>query len=243
MRTPRVFVALDLRTGGTIELPADTAHYLLKVLRRRPGDPVVFFNGEGGQYAGRLLASPGRPLRAEIAEFAADDREPPLRLVLAQGISRGAHMDYTLQKAVELGVNRIVAVSTEFANVKLDEERAEKRLAHWRGIVIAACEQSGRNRLPEVRGPEGFADWITQEAGALRLLLEPSGTQALRTLDRNGRDVVVLSGPEGGFADFEVKAALSRGYAAVRLGPRVLRTETAAVAAIAACQALWGDLG
>lgn len=242
MRTPRVFIDQPLTCNTRIELPAQASHYLSKVLRRRSGQPLHVFNGEGGYYSARLAASSGRSLFVEVLQYHAYDCESPVSITLAQGISRGPRMDYTLQKAVELGATRIVPVASEFSNVRLDAERTQRRLEHWRGIIVGACEQSGRNRLPELFPSVSFPDWIREEPGALRLILHHRASGGVGALSRDMRPVVLLCGPEGGFSEAEIRAAVEAGYIEIRIGPRVLRTETAAVAALAACQSRWGDL-
>lgn len=243
MRTPRIYVGQPLICNARIELSSQASHHLSKVLRRRSGQPLYLFNGEGGYYSARLAESVGRSLFVEVLQFHADDRESPLCITLAQGISRGARMDYTLQKAVELGATRVVPVLSEFSNLRLDTERTHRRLEHWRGIIIGACEQSGRNRLPELLPSVSFADWIREEPGAVRLILHHRASARLGALSCDARPVVLLCGPEGGFSEAEIRAAVEAGYVGIRIGPRVLRTETAAVAALAACQSRWGDLG
>ncbi len=175
--------------------------------------------------------------------------ESPLRITLAQGISRGERMDYTLQKSVELGVSRIIPLSTERCGVKFDAKRAAKRLQHWQGVIISACEQSGRNDIPEILPTISLHAWLDahrvpcQQQEALRLLLHPRATQSLRQLTPPTGEISLLIGPEGGLSDNEIDMATQCGFEGIQLGPRVLRTETAGVAALAALQSYWGDLG
>ncbi|MDZ7734818.1 MAG: 16S rRNA (uracil(1498)-N(3))-methyltransferase [Gammaproteobacteria bacterium] len=244
MREIRIYIESPLATGNELALPPEPAHHVARVLRLRAGQPLTLFNGHGGQYAATIQSISGRDVRVAVGEHQAIERESPLDITLVQAVSRGRHMDYTLQKAVELGVNRIVPVMSEFGQVKLEGKRLPNRLEHWRGIVIAACEQCGRNRLPPVDTPQPFGRRLeTLPAGPVRLLLDPQSGQPLRDLSAPVAGIVILSGPEGGFSPDERQAALQAGCHAVGLGPRVLRTETAAPAAITACQALWGDLG
>jgi 16S rRNA (uracil1498-N3)-methyltransferase len=200
------------------------------------------FDGSGGSHQGRIVAAGRRSTTVQLESFDARERESPLRITLAQGISRGQHMDYTLQKAVELGVARIVPVITGRGNVHLDDARAERRAGHWRRVMIAACEQCGRNRIPELLAPRPLAQWIQEDDSPGRLVLDPDAGIGLGALPSPAGPLSLLCGPEGGLADTEVRLAADAGWRAVRLGPRVLRTETAPVAALAACQALWGDL-
>lgn len=244
MREIRIYIDLPLAVGSELTLPPAPAHHVARVLRLRAGQPLTLFNGHGGQYAATVQSVSGRDVRLSVGEHQAIDRESPLDITLVQAVSRGRHMDYTLQKAVELGVNRIVPVLSEFGQVRLEGKRLPGRLEHWRGVVIAACEQCGRNRLPAVDMPQPFSSWLeTLPAGLVRLLLDPQAGQPLRDLPVPAAGIVILSGPEGGFSPDERQAALQAGCHAIGLGPRVLRTETAAPAAITACQALWGDLG
>lgn len=245
MREIRVFVAQPLTTHSKIDLPDAAAHHVARVLRLKAGQPLTLFDGRGGQYAAVIGSVDGRRVQAEVGAHEAVERESPLQLTLVQAVSRGKRMDYTLQKAVELGVNRIVPLLSERCQVRLGTGgKIAAKLDHWRGIMIAACEQSGRNRLPEIDCPLSLAEWLAGDgAHGLRLLLDPDAERGLRELPAPEADVSLLAGPEGGFSQAECEAAVAAGCVAVGLGPRVLRTETAAPAAITACQALWGDLG
>lgn len=245
MREIRIYVDLPLVAASEIALPPTPARHVARVLRLKPGQPLMLFNGRGGQYDATITTIRGREVRVEVGDHEAVERESPLAITLVQAVSRGRQMDYTLQKAVELGVNRIVPVLSEHGQVRLDDKRAETRHEHWRGIIVAACEQCGRNRLPELAMPLMFADWLAVSASEpeLRLLLDPVSQQSLRELAMPAGGVVILSGPEGGFSPAERDQALAAGCIGVGLGPRILRTETAAPAAVMACQALWGDIG
>ncbi|MBI2994673.1 MAG: 16S rRNA (uracil(1498)-N(3))-methyltransferase [Gammaproteobacteria bacterium] len=242
MRINRVFADQPLARGALIDLSAEGAHHIGTVLRMREGDFLHVFDGDGGCYLARIAARRRSTVTIEPVEFLAEDRESPIQVTLAQGLARGTHMDYTIQKAVELGVRRIAPLLTEHGNVRLDGARASQRMQHWRRIIIGACEQCGRNRLPELLAPIPFSDWIAGDASPLRLVLHPRGECGLGGVPAGGAGVTLLCGPEGGFAEPEFEAAMRAGYTGVRLGPRILRTETAAVAALAACQVLWGDL-
>jgi 16S rRNA (uracil1498-N3)-methyltransferase len=212
----------------------------------KAGDRVTLFNGDGADYPALIVASARQSevrVRVEAAHPAA--RESPLEIVLAQGLSRAERMDYTVQKAVELGVARVDPVIARRSVVRLDAARARQKQAHWQAVAIGACEQCGRSRVPSVAEPETLDAWLTRwrshSDGALGLLLDPASARGLRELPRPVTMVTLLAGPEGGFTDEESEAARRAGFIAVRLGPRVLRTETAALAALAAMQALWGD--
>jgi 16S rRNA (uracil1498-N3)-methyltransferase len=239
----RLYVPAELQPGSTCALPAAQAHHAARVLRLAAGDAVTLFNGDGAEYAGTIGRASRDRVTVEIASRAEVDREAPLAVTLAQAISGGERMDYTLQKAVELGVGAIQPLSSMRSVVKLDAARAGRRLAHWQTVVGAACEQSGRNRVPPVAPVATLRAWLARGTAGhgLALLLSPRAATRLRDLARPAGGVVLLAGPEGGYAPEEEDMACRAGYAPVRLGPRVLRTETAAVAALAAMQALWGD--
>ncbi|MCC7412682.1 MAG: 16S rRNA (uracil(1498)-N(3))-methyltransferase [Gammaproteobacteria bacterium] len=242
MRVPRFHVAGPLTAGAGVDLHATAGAHLARVLRARVGSPVVLFDGRGGEYEARIASIGKRVVHCQVGRFVDVDRESALDLTLAQGISRGERMDYTLQKAVELGVARIVPLATARSTVRLDAARSASRLQHWRGVVVSACEQCGRCRVPPVRAPAALADWLADDRPALRLVLRAEAPRTLAQLPPPAGPVTVLIGPEGGLAPEEIDAAGAAGYTPVRLGPRILRTETAAVVALAALQALWGDL-
>ena len=240
MRIPRIYQPVALRSGARLQLDEAASHHLLRVLRLKAGDHLTLFDGQGREHEAILLA--GRGKRAEVALGAPLDRnvESPLAVTLAQGISRGERMDYTLQKAVELGVARIVPLFTARCNVKLTAERLEKRLAHWRGVIAHACEQCGRSCLPTLASPQALDQWQAPEA-ALKLVLDGGAAAGLGRLTPPGGAVVLAIGPEGGLTAAEIRRLQARGFQALRLGPRILRTETAGIAALAALQTLWGD--
>jgi len=242
MRKTRVYTKSVLAVNTIVSLHDEAAHHLGNVLKARTGDTVILFNGTGGCYDGEILSVERKAITIRPVQFNPANNESPLRLTLAQGISRGQHMDYTIQKAVELGVTRIVPLFTEFSNVRLEEDRARKRREHWEKIITAACEQSGRNRLPELYDAIPLEEWVRTESTSLRLLMHPDGGQGLADLTRNAGDITLLCGPEGGLSQKEIEYSLTCGYMKISMGPRILRTETAAVAAIAVCQALLGDM-
>src|SRR5262245_19005763 len=237
---PRIFTPVDLPLGAEIRLSDRAAHHLA-VIRLGRGDAITLFNGQGGEYSAELTRISSKDARARVLSKASSERESPLNVSLAQCVSSGDRMDITLQKSTELGVSRIVPIASERSVVRLSGDRAEKRLAHWRSVVIAACEQCGRNRIPEVAGITEIADFLDRtETGELRLLLAPDATRTLKQL-APAPEVVLLVGPEGGLTAREREDAERAGFVPVRLGPRILRTETAPLAAIAAMQTLWGD--
>jgi 16S rRNA (uracil1498-N3)-methyltransferase len=242
MTTPRFYCPEILAQRGTAELPEQAAHHAARVLRLQAGDRVGVFNGRGGEGEARVTDIGKRHVTVEIVDWLAVERESPLQVQLAQAISAGEKMDFTLQKAVELGIGNIQPVASERSVVRLSGERAEKRVAHWQGVVVAACEQSGRNRVPEVAPISPLLDWLGRQGQAgLRLVLSPTAEVGLRDLPRPTGSVTLLVGPEGGLSPAEAETAQRSGFTPVRLGARVLRTETAALAALAAMQTLWGD--
>jgi 16S rRNA (uracil1498-N3)-methyltransferase len=239
VRVIRACVDAPLAVGARIALPEDAAGHLVRVLRLGVGDACVLFNGDGRDYDARIASVGKKSVEAEI-EAARDVRnESPLRIVLVQGIARGEKMDWILQKATELGVAGIVPVHGERGEVRLDGERADKRLRHWRSVVASACEQSGRARKPEVAAPCGLAEALA-DLPATRLMLDPEAARPLPP--RIDEDACALAiGPEGGWSTADMATLAAAGFVGARLGPRVLRTETAGIAAIAALQALAGD--
>lgn len=250
MREIRIHVDGPLRSGEELRLPDQAAAHVVKVLRLRAGAALTLFDGQGGEYAATLLRA-GRDGAAVAVQSRSDaERESPLGLTLLQGVSRGERMDVIVQKATELGVTRIQPLLTEFSVVKLDDTQAAKRRAHWQSIAVGACEQSGRNRVPSVEVPLDLRRWLSALPPAAgderRVVLAPGAAHSLGALARSEperRSWQLLIGPEGGLSDGELRDAASRGFVAVSLGPRVLRTETAPLAALALLQGLLGDLG
>lgn len=242
MRLSRLYVPHGLKQGGLCPLDTETAHYLRDVLRLDAGDALTVFDGTGGEYAAEVAAVGRREVALRVEEFRDRDAESPLRVALGLGVTRGERMDYAVQKAVELGVARIAPLMTERCVVRLDAARWTQRAAHWRKVVISACEQCGRNRPPELDEPVKLATWLGAQSG-LRLFCDPRASIGLRELAHPAGSVCLLAGPEGGFSPEERESARAAGFTPVCLGPRVLRAETAALAALAALQALWGDLG
>jgi 16S rRNA (uracil1498-N3)-methyltransferase len=238
---PRVYVDARLGAEAEVVLSEDAAAHLARVLRLRAGDRVTLFNGDGRDYAGRLVGLTKRDARAAIEAASDAEPEPPLAIQLAVGVSRGERMDHVIQKAVELGVSAILPLVTERSVVRLDDERADRRHAHWRGVLVAACEQSGRRRLPALHPAVAWRSWLLPAEGT-RLLLDPGAARTLPMLPWPEAPVTLLVGPEGGLAEAERARAARAGFTPVRLGPRILRTETAPLAALAALQVLWGDM-
>lgn len=243
MRIIRSHVDQPLAVGQRVTLPQDSSQHLLRVLRLAPGDTVTLFNGDGHDYAARLLTAARRGAEAEIIGRQPVTRESPLHITLAQGLARGEKMDLVLQKATELGVAAFAPVLTERTEVKLDPERAAKRLAHWQGVLAAACEQSGRATVPLLHAPRPLASYAAAESAALRLALDPGGELDLAgAAPAAGQAIALVVGPEGGLSERDLATLRAAGFRGLRLGPRVLRTETAGLAAVAALQALYGDL-
>lgn len=241
MREPRIHVNTVLRSGAELPLPASAAAHVQRVLRLRAGSTLTLFDGRGGEYRAELLST-ARQALVRVGDHLAIERESPLHITLLQGVSRGERMDHIVQKATELGVARIVPVVTEFSVVRLDAAQGARRRDHWQGIVIAACEQCGRNRVPTVDSPLRLtAALAALPAGTLRLTLEPGAAISLAGTPR-GESMALLIGPEGGLSPVEIGQAAESGFVGRSLGPRILRTETAPLVALSVLQALAGDL-
>ena len=242
----RIFTPHPLQEDLEVTLSGDQARHVGKVLRLRAGDELVLFDNRGGEYRATVLSTRKSAVIVRAMEFIDRDVESPLHVHLLQCVSRGERMDFVVQKATELGVRRITPLLSEFSVVKLDADRAQKRRAHWEKVAAAACEQSGRTRLPEIDLPVSLADWLgahhdQTQAAAPRVLLLPGASRSLPELATGLREIVLLIGPEGGLSATERDNAGTAGFAAASLGPRILRTETAAVAALSVLQALAGD--
>jgi len=243
MRNPRIFTPSSLNSGATIELDENAFSHAVRVLRLKQGDNLILFNGEGGEFEAELADVRKKWASATIGQFHDKNCESPLPIILGQCISRGEKMDYTIQKAVELGVTEIVPLFSERCGVKLNQERMEKRLRHWHSVIISACEQCGRNHIPKLHEAMSLTDWQQQLDASLKLVLDPTASNTLATLNKPEKDVALLIGPEGGLSDNEIKAAIEHDFSGIRLGPRILRTETAGLTALSVIQQLWGDLG
>lgn len=243
MRVPRIYHPAALSSGAVVDLEADAAGHVGRVLRLGEGHELELFNGDNHCYRATIVQASKKhvQVRLETARWA--DVESPLQVHLAQGISRGDRMDFTLQKSVELGVASITPLFTERCGVKLQGERLAKKLAQWQKIVISACEQSGRNRVPEVRTARTLTEYLQDESRPLTFTLEPTARHSLKSVPLDAyQPVALLVGPEGGFSTSEVELTHQADCLPVRLGPRILRTETAALTALAALQANHGDL-
>jgi len=242
---PRFYVDLPLACGAQIELPENAARHV-QVLRLQPGDAITVFNGQGGESAATVTRMGKRVVEVEVGEFRDVSGESPLDLTLVQAVSASERMDYTMQKAAELGVTRIQPVISEYCQQRYSGERAEKRLEHWRGVAIAACEQCERTAVPEILPIVKFDDYLAQAVGgfdepALRILLSPINGKRLADLPETVASAVTLIGPEGGFSDREEAAAIAAGFTPLLLGPRIFRTETVAPVIAALLQARYGD--
>jgi len=240
----RLYFPEPIPEHGECRLAAAAAHHVARVLRLQPGDEVILFDGRGGESSAVIASLAKTSVVLRVTEQRIVDRESPLAVTLAQGVSSGERMDYTIQKAVELGVAGIEPFISSRCVVRLSAERAVSRVAHWQAVAVAACEQCGRNQVPTITPVASYGDWLallTRREERLRLLLSPHAERGLRDLPKPEGPVMLLAGPEGGFDAQETGDALRAGFVPVRLGPRVLRTETAALAALAAMQSLWGD--
>jgi 16S rRNA (uracil1498-N3)-methyltransferase len=238
MRLSRFFIDAPLSLGQH-ELPEAQAHYIGRVLRHAVGDAVQLFDGSGQEYLGELIEVGKKSVRVELRESLAGMAESPLSIHLGQGLSRGERMDWAIQKATELGANQISPIVSTRCEVRLKDERADKRMAHWRQIAISACEQCGRSSLPQINPPIPLEQWLEQVEADLKLVLHPVAEPWAS--HPQPASLAMLIGPEGGLSEDEVQQAMARGFHAARLGPRVLRTETAPVVALSVAQQLWGD--
>jgi len=241
----RMYFSGELEPGRSCTLPPPQAHHAMRVLRLKRGESVILFNGDGAEYTAVIVAASRDRFALKVTAREAMDREAPFAVTLAQAVAGGERMDYTIQKAVELGVAAIQPLESRRSVVRLTADRAQRRVAHWQAVAIAACEQCGRNRVPAVlplmQLDEFLAGSGARRDGEQRVLLSPRSAHGLRELERPAGAIVMLAGPEGGLSPDEERMAERAGFLPVRLGPRVLRTETAALAALAAMQALWGD--
>ncbi|QQZ41754.1 16S rRNA (uracil(1498)-N(3))-methyltransferase [Pseudomonas sp. SK3(2021)] len=238
MRLSRFFIDAPLSLGEH-ELPEAQAHYIGRVLRMAEGDALQLFDGSGNEFRGTLLEVGKKRVVVRLDESFAGQVESPLQIHLGQGLSRGERMDWAIQKATELGVSEITPIFSERCEVRLKDERADKRLTHWRQVAVSACEQCGRSRVPVIHPPVLLADWIKQTQADLKLVLHPVAEPLIS--HAKPATLAFLIGPEGGLSDAEVDQAQDAGFLPARLGPRVLRTETAPVVALAVAQQLWGD--
>lgn len=241
MPSPRIHCDIRLGPGAQFPLPQDAANHIGRALRLRAGDALVVFDGRGGEYDATILRIDRGRVDVKTGAFRDDERESPLEVGLVQGLPEADKMDWILQKSVELGVAWVQPIVCERSVVRLSGDRAARRESHWQRVAIAACEQCGRNRIPEVRPTLAFRDWAAQPSQAARWMLAPGSAVALCEQPAPAGPVELLVGPEGGFSEREIDIAATVGFASLSLGPRVLRAETAPLAALAAMQALWGD--
>lgn len=240
MRENRLYTEQPLKVGGQIELEPRPTKHAVQVLRLGSGDPLTLFNGDGRDFSAEIETSARSQVRVRILDASAPEPSPPLAISLALGVSRGERMDLALQKAVELGVSSIQPLFSSRTLVRLSGDRLAKRALHWQGVIIAACEQSGRRRLPTLAPALALLDWLQQQQDG-GILLHHEAAKAITELQPPQAALTLLIGPEGGLEPAERDRAQAQGFTPVRLGPRVLRTETAPLAAIAAIQTLWGD--
>ncbi len=242
MRINRLYIDDALETGLSIDLDKQRSHYLLNVLRLKKQDNIIVFNGTGGEAEAQINITDKQRVALEIINDNQLQSEARLKIHLIQGLSRGDRMDFTVQKAVELGVNEITPIYTEYSNIKLDAKRTERKTDHWRKIAISACEQCGQNYLPTINTPTRLGDILTNDSATLtRIVMNPEAKQNLKSITLHDQAFTILAGPEGGLSESELQLLDSRAYTSIKLGPRILRTETAAIALIAAAQTLWGD--
>jgi 16S rRNA (uracil1498-N3)-methyltransferase len=241
MNLPRFYCREALAPGAHVDLPAPVARHAVRVLRLPPGAPMILFDGRGGEYLAHIQRIERERVIAELGAWQDVERESRLSVTLVQAVQAGDKMDFTIQKAVELGVKDIVPVDSRRSVTRLSGERAGKRVAHWQGVAAAACEQCGRNQVPNVAPLEKLENWLARPpAQGLRLMLAPDADASLASLPPSTH-IQLLIGAEGGLDPQETIAARQAGFRSIRLGPRILRTETAALAALAAIQVLWGD--
>ncbi|NVK58408.1 MAG: 16S rRNA (uracil(1498)-N(3))-methyltransferase [Alteromonadaceae bacterium] len=242
MRIPRLYHAGIIAVDSEITLHADTAHHVANVLRLKNGHPVVLFNGDGNEYSATVVLAQRRQVIIEVDSKLAIDPQSSLPLHLGQGVSKGDRMDWVLQKATELGASDITPLITERCPVKLDEKRWQKKFQQWQKIIQGACEQCGRNTLPTLHPVISLQDWLSDSTQQTRLVLAPGSQQRLTQLAANHKGYRLLIGPEGGLSDAEVHQSQEAGYTACSLGPRILRTETAALSGLSILQATFGDI-
>lgn len=240
MRIPRVYLPLAFSLGADILLPEDAGHYLTRVLRMEAGRPLHVFNGEGGEYAAELIEASKKAVRIRLLTFTPDNRQSPLATHMAIGVSKGERFEWALQKAVELGVTTITPLLTERTEVRLKGDRQDKKNEHWQKILISAAEQCQRNLLPQLNPIAELADFVAAGEADIKLVLHHRTAQKLQQYAAP-TSIILLIGPEGGLSEGEIAAALAAGFSPLALGPRVLRTETAPVAALSVLQFLWGD--
>ena len=242
MRIPRVFINQKIISSEIISLPEAKSHHITRVLRLRVGDQIKLFNNSGLEFKAEITEATKKTIRVQVKDDVQLENESPLAITLCLVISRGSRMDFSIQKAVELGVTTIIPIISEFGNVKLTDNRTENKLSHWTKIIVGAAEQSGRNRLAELQSPITFNEWTNSESTATKLILHPGAEQTMSKINLQDDKLTLMIGAEGGFSDSEFQKALDNNYIPISLGPRILRTETAVVCSVSNAQQLWGDL-
>ncbi|MEE9451347.1 MAG: 16S rRNA (uracil(1498)-N(3))-methyltransferase [Gammaproteobacteria bacterium] len=242
MNNPRIFQSIPLHSNQILELDNQASHHLLRVLRLKVGNPITLFNGEGGEYGGQLCVIKRNRVSVKVGDFRPHECESPCAIHLAQAISKSASMDLIVQKAVELGVHTITPILSQHCTIKTTPAHLQKRRQHWQAIIINASEQCGRNTLTQINPPIDLSPWLQQKTTETKLLLDPNSKQCFTTPLPKATQINLLIGPEGGFSESENQLAQKQGYLAVNLGPRILRCETAVLAAISLAQSCWGDL-
>ncbi|NRD75125.1 16S rRNA (uracil(1498)-N(3))-methyltransferase [Shewanella sp. VB17] len=243
MRTPRIYQALPLTLGNTVELDDEAASHIGRVLRMNSGEQISLFNGDGQEFLAEIISASKKNVSVKLLTSHLNETESPLHLHLGQVISRGDRMDFTIQKSVELGVNTITPLFSERCGVKLSGERLEKKILQWQKIVIGACEQSGRNQIPEIRPAMTLETWVAEHTDAMKLNLHPRAEHGINGLSLKSSKIRLLIGPEGGLSQTEIMMTEQHHFIDILLGPRVLRTETAALTAMSALQLKFGDMG
>ncbi|MFO1258287.1 MAG: 16S rRNA (uracil(1498)-N(3))-methyltransferase [Gammaproteobacteria bacterium] len=238
---PRIYTNTAIEINQILTMSREVTHHLVTVLRLKAGNVVYLFNGEPGEYEAELIST-GKSAEIKVQHFIEKTTESSLLIELGQGLSRGDRMDLTLQKATELGVHTITPLMTEKCQIKLKEDRADRKRTHWENILISASEQSGRTAIPRLNSPLSIAEWIAQPFRGLSIVLDPESTNSLSAIKERASAIRVLIGPESGLSEKEIALAKSKGFVALKLGPRILRTETAGMAALTLLQYEFGDL-
>ena len=241
-RISRFYVQMPMKEGDLITLPAEVSHHLVTVLRKGNGEQIQLFNGDQNEYTAVIETISKKQAQVSIQSVKCCLTESPLKIILAQGLSKGQKMDFTLQKAVELGVHQVVPIINERSSIKLKSDKIESKLNHWNRVIISAAEQSGRCIIPQLLEPMSLEDWVVNDNSDLKIVLAPTSSKSINQLCQPESTVSLLIGSEGGLTDQEIDMAVSTGYESVKLGPRIFRTETAALVAMGVLQSLWGDL-
>ena len=242
MRVPRVFIDQKVVSGEAISLSTDKTHHILHVLRLHVGDQIQLFNNSGFEFKAKIIEAKKKAIQVEVGESRECENDSPLEIALYLAVSRGPHMDFSIQKAVELGVKVIIPIISEFSNVKLMGNRVDNKVTHWEKIIIGAAEQCGRNTLAELQSPATFSESINLDNDSKKLILHPGVGQTMSKINIKNNKLALMIGPEGGFNEAEFQKALDNNYIPVNLGPRILRTETAVICSLSNAQQLWGDL-